>query len=176
MKPILALPAVIAAVTALSTVTGVSSNARPTAQSRQTNVQKALAYSRCMRSHGVPNFPDPNSSGEIPKVSQQELSSPRFQAAEKACQNLLPAGTDDMFPPGEVQQLLIGMLRFSHCMRSDGVPNWPDPRTDSEGRPEFPLSSVPGTTRSYWHQPRITHTIAECQYLLPHALGGTPIG
>ena len=27
------------------------------------------------------------------------------------------------------------MLTFSQCMRSDRAPNWPDPITDSEGRP-----------------------------------------
>jgi hypothetical protein len=143
---------------------------------QSTNLRKALAYSRCMRSHGVPGFPDPTSAGTIPKVSQQDLASPQFQAAERACQHLLPAGTDDQFPPGEVQQLLLGMLRFSRCMRSHGVPNWPDPTTDSEGRPEFPLESVPGTSRSYWHSSRIDHAGEECQHLLPSALGGIPVG
>ena len=131
-----------------------------------------------MRSHRVPNFPDPTGNGALPKVSPRQLgvSSSQLNAAERACQDLLPAGTDDMFPPGEVQQLLIGMLVFSKCMRSDGVPNWPDPTTDSEGRPEFPLSNVPGTDRSYWHSPRITHEVEQCQHLLPPALAGTPIG
>jgi len=159
-----------------SSVAAGSSNARGSALSESTNTQKALAYSHCMRSHGAANFPDPNSSGELPKVSQQELDSPQFQAAERACQRLLPVGTDDQFPPGEVQQLLIGMLRFSQCMRSHGVPNWPVPATDAEGRPEFPLSNVPGTNRNYWHSPRITHVGNECQHLLPPALGGIPIG
>jgi hypothetical protein len=61
-------------------------------------------------------------------------------------------------------------------MRSRGVPNFPDPATDSEGRPEFPLENVSGTNRNYWHSPRITRTIDECQHLLPAALGGMPIG
>ena len=78
--------------------------------SQSTNTQKALAYSRCMRSHGVPSYPDPTSNGVIPKVSSEELNSPQFRAAARACQRLLPPRTDDMFPPGEVQQLLIGML------------------------------------------------------------------
>ncbi len=161
---------------AASAIAGVGLNARESAHSGSTNVQQALAYSRCMRSHGVPTFPDPNSSGEIPKISPQQLRRPQFQRAEKDCQNLLPPGSNDMFPPGEVQQLLIGMLRFSQCMRSHGVPNWPDPTTDAEGRPMFPLSHVPGTSRSYWHLSRITHTMNQCQYLLPRALGGTPVG
>jgi hypothetical protein len=144
--------------------------------SQSTNTQKALAYSRCMRSHGVPSYPDPTSSGVIPKVSSQEVNSPQFRAAARACQRLLPPGTDDMFPPGEVQQLLIGMLRFSECMRSHGVPNWPDPTTDAEGRPEFPLSNVPGTSRAYWRSARITRVQNECQPVMPAALGGIPVG
>ena len=159
-----------------STIAGGSSTARASALSLSANTQKALAYSRCMRSHGAPTFPDPNSSGALPKVSNQELNSPQFQSAERACQRLLPAGTNDQFPPGEVQQLLIGMLGFSRCMRSHGVPNWPDPTTDAEGRPEFPLSHIPGTNRSYWHSPRIAHVGSECQHLLPTALGGIPVG
>jgi len=64
------------------------------ASSQSSNTQKALAYSRCMRSHGVLNFPDPNSSGAFPKVSAQQLgvSSTAFQAAQNHCRYLLPNG------------------------------------------------------------------------------------
>jgi hypothetical protein len=43
-----------------------------------------LAFSRCMRSHGVPHFPDPAISGQVPKFSAQTLSvsSSQLQAAE----------------------------------------------------------------------------------------------
>ncbi len=161
-----------------STGPGGSSNAGGTRSSQSTNSPSAVGFSHCMRSHGVPNFPDPTDDGALPKVSPPQLgvSSSLFNVAERACQDLLPAGTDDVFPAGEVQQLLTGMLMFSQCMRSDGVPNWPDPTTDPEGRPEFPLSNVPGTDRSYWHSARITHELEQCQHLLPPALGGTPIG
>jgi hypothetical protein len=33
----------------------------------------AVAYSACMRSHGVPNFPDPSSSGQVPKPDPLQL-------------------------------------------------------------------------------------------------------
>ena len=168
------------AVSAVAYGSSPSSSTRGSSTARgyspSASIRKALAFSRCMRRHGVPNFPDPASSGALPKVSAQELNTPRFRAAERACQRLLPAGSDDIFPPGEVQELLIGMLRFSHCMRSHGVPNWPDPTTDSAGRPEFPLEEVPSTNRNYWHQPRIAHAADRCQHLLPGALGGIPVG
>jgi hypothetical protein len=50
-----------------------------------------LAFSACMRSHGVPTFPDPDSSGQIPKTKVVPLTgSPQFQVAQRACQRLLP--------------------------------------------------------------------------------------
>src|SRR6202034_4091048 len=56
-----------------------------------TSSPSALAFSRCMRSHGVTSFPDPNSSGEIPKNEVVPLaSSPQFRVAQGLCQHLLP--------------------------------------------------------------------------------------
>jgi hypothetical protein len=127
-----------------------------------------------MRSHGVPNFPDPTGSGEIPKVSLQQLgvSSSQYQTAETACQDLLPAGTNDQFPSGEVQQLIPGMLKFSKCMRSHGVPNWPDPTVDSQGHPGFNLIGLSGADPDSSQGQR---AVNECQHLLPSALGGIPV-
>jgi hypothetical protein len=112
---------------------------------------------------------------KFPGAQQLGVSSPQFQTAERACQHLLPTGIDDQFPPAEAHLLLNGMLRFSQCMRHHGLRNWPDPITDSQGRPEFPLSTVPGTDERR-HEPRVTHIENECQHLLPGALGGIPIG
>jgi hypothetical protein len=153
---------------------------QPSSNSPSTNTQKALAFSHCMRAHGVRKFPDPYSSGVIPKVSLQQLgvSSSAFQAAEKACQNLLPpGGSNDQFPPGEAQQLLIGMLRFSECMRSHGLPNWPDPTIDSAGQPEFPLSTAHGINpHPRPNLPPFAKPIRECRHVMPSALQGIPLG
>jgi hypothetical protein len=51
-----------------------------------------LAFARCMRSHGVPNFPDLNSSDKFPGAQQLGVSSSQYQAAMNACQHLLPNG------------------------------------------------------------------------------------
>jgi hypothetical protein len=56
--------------------------------------KRGLEFARCMRSHGVSNFPDPELSGasgggnqaaRLPGVTDGELQAPAFQAAAKAC-------------------------------------------------------------------------------------------
>jgi hypothetical protein len=51
----------------------------------------------------------------------------------------------------------------------------PDPSVDSQGRPIFPLSNH-GFTREEAHSPQLGTKEAECQHLLPDALGGIPEG
>jgi hypothetical protein len=104
----------------------------------------AVGYSACMRSHGVPKFPDPDSGGHIPKTGAQQLgvSSAQFQAAMTACRSLLPAA-DQPGPPSQAQlaQMWNATRSFASCMRSHGVSNWPDPISDSihTDRPAFHL-------------------------------------
>ena len=144
-----------------------------------TGSTSAVAYSDCMRSHGVPKYPDPGSNGEVPKGSAQQfgVSNSQFQAAQGDCQHLLPSGgslqqqAQQCFNAGEcpaalVQQLLTAQRRFAQCMRSHGVPNWPDPSVGSEGRPIFNLIPA-GITHSQEHSPPITTTMTECQRLDP---------
>jgi hypothetical protein len=52
----------------------------------------ALKWSKCMRSHGEVNFPEPNGQGLI--KFDIDPRSPQFQRAEKACQKLGSAGFD----------------------------------------------------------------------------------
>ncbi|HEY7260207.1 MAG TPA: hypothetical protein VH589_01830 [Trebonia sp.] len=132
-----------------------------------------VAFSRCMRSDGVPNFPDPSSNGKFPSAQQLGVSSSRYQTASSACRHLLPAGANGQLSAAETQQLLTGMRRFSGCMRSHGVPNWPDPTTDSAGQPVFDISSH-GITHSERHSPRVEAAMTECQHLLPGWLTGGP--
>jgi len=108
-----------------------------------------------MRSHGVPAYPDPDSSGQLPKPDAHHLgvSGTQLQASQQACLHLLPntgrainAGSvqecmmADDCPRALVQHVLTEERSFAQCMRSRGVPNWPDPITDSQGRPVFSIS------------------------------------
>jgi hypothetical protein len=105
---------------------GGSSN--PSAVSAQQT--GALAFASCMRSHGVPNYPDPTSSGLVKESLQQlGVSSSRFQSASSACNHLLPNGGHGP-SPAQVQQVRALALNFSQCVRTHGVPGFPDPGSD----------------------------------------------
>jgi hypothetical protein len=122
-----------------------------------------LAFSRCMRSHGVPNFPDPNSSGVLPKsqVAQLAASSPQFPAAHRACEHLLPNGGQPT--QAQTQQAWDDMRNFARCMRSHGVPNWPDPARTSQ-QDQRPFFHLPGSIDP--NAPQITTEIRACQHVL----------
>lgn len=173
----LALPVATFGSSTSSTSPGGTTNPRPLALLRSTNTEQALAYSRCMRSHGVPNFPDPGSNGAFPKVTPQQLgvSSSQFQAAQRACQHLLPNSGES--PQAWDQQLMNALWKFARCVRANGVPNWPDPVAESDpgepGTAGFPRN-LNGINMN---SPQVKNAMHKCQYLLAgfgYASGGYP--
>ncbi len=135
-----------------------------------------------MRSHGVPNYPDPDISGQLPKTSAQQLgvSSSQYQAAQRACQPLLPNTGSMSFeqqiqqcyqagdcPQALVQQILTAQRKYARCMRSHGLPNFPDPTIDSEGRPVFVISISKNLDGLNPHSLRYRSKEDVCQRLAP---------
>jgi hypothetical protein len=106
-----------------STTTNSRSVAQPVSGERS-----PLAYARCMRSHGVPSFPDPSSTGAS-TPGNLDPSSPQFQAASQACRSLQPAGrTFSTSGAGSISpRQQAQLLAFAKCMRSHGVPSFADP-------------------------------------------------
>jgi hypothetical protein len=93
-----------------------------------------VEFATCMRSHGVSNFPDSASlgssasikaaKGEISRITNIEGSSSTFEAATRACAKYAPTTA----PPQHVSpQEMQKLLAVSRCMRTHGVPNFPDP-------------------------------------------------
>ncbi len=113
----------------------------PASHAAQGANAKEVAYASCMRSHQVPNWPDPTSSGVFDKskltLQQLGVSSSRLEAAQSACRHLLPNGGSGP-NPAQVQQMRALGLAFARCVRSHGVPGFPDP--DSTGRIPDPAS------------------------------------
>jgi hypothetical protein len=114
-----------------------------------------------MRSHGVPNFPDPNSQGAIEihassgGANSINPNAPQYRAAQKDCQKLAPSGGSPAVQKHELAQA----LKFSACMRKHGVPDFPDP-TVSNG--QIVVKGKPGLGRS----PQFQSAQRACQSLL----------
>ncbi len=93
--------------------------------------QQLVAFAQCMRSHGVPAFPEPSGGRLLIPVGAGgrrggiDPASAGFQAARKACRKLLPSG--GVPSPALQAKAQEGALRFSQCMRTHGVPGFPDP-------------------------------------------------
>jgi hypothetical protein len=125
-----------------TTVSGATTSASSTASAGSTGPSASgsgpLAFARCMRSNGVPNFPDPQPGGgalfRIPAGSNP--TAPAFRAAQAKCHKLLGAG-----PPGPGStthpsaQTLAKLLGIARCMRQHGVPQFPDPQTTVPSNP-----------------------------------------
>jgi hypothetical protein len=112
-----------------STAARSTSSSTPSAGSAHQN--DAVAFARCMRSAGVPNWPDPTRSGAFEKskltTRQLGVGTSQVQAAQSACNHLLPNGGSG---PNAARHMRALGLRYARCMRSHGVPNLPDPGID----------------------------------------------
>jgi hypothetical protein len=101
-----------------------SASASPSASSSQAG---GLAFAACMRSHGVPNFPDPSSNGGTVITPSMGINtrSQTFISARNTCASLIGGGTSASSPKNLAQE-----LKFAKCMRAHGVPNFPDPSSN----------------------------------------------
>jgi hypothetical protein len=120
---------------ATTTTESRSSNA-PATSSESTNAERMLAFSRCVREHGVRNFPDPDSQGNLPALTQQDLgvSKQTSLAAQHACESVLTRGRSTGTPQQRQQKLAFG-LKVAQCLRTHGFPNFPDPTGSSQALP-----------------------------------------
>ena len=74
-------------------------------------------------------------------------------------------------PQALVQHVLTEERSFAGCMRSHGVPSWPDPIIDSQGRPAFAISISKDGFNPY--SKPIWAKGNECSHLMPD-LPGAP--
>jgi hypothetical protein len=122
-----------------SSTQATSSTASSPPEGRESSPgSQAVAYAACMRSHGVPNFPDPQISQHGGGVSVKMAvpasigSNPKFKSADQACRKLLPdsgPGNQPALSPAEQAQY----LKAAACIRTHGVPNFPDPTFSGGG-------------------------------------------
>jgi hypothetical protein len=127
-----------------------------------------------MRSHGVPNFPDPIISARsisfaVGAGTGINMASPAFQAAQKTCSKALSGGG----PAGGGSSAAVRaqMLAISECMRTHGVSGFPDPTTTEPTNPtgysavlghNGVFFAIPGTVNL--RSPAVKHAEIACHF------------
>jgi hypothetical protein len=162
--------AAAAAIAVLATACGGSaaSSADPPTYAQE------IALVGCMRSHGVPSFPDPSASGGyslkadgslVGVGGSVDIDSSQAQAAYGDCRHLLPGGPSLSQLEQDVQQAAQAQaqalpleLKYSQCMRGHGVPNFPSPGQATTSPDSFPVNV---------DSPTFVAAANACQHLLP---------
>jgi hypothetical protein len=147
-----AAAAALAALTLMAAACGSSSGNEPSSSADR---GQALAFAKCMRKNGVPDFPDPDANGRFRGVGHEAQGDPTFEVAQEACRDLAPGGEHEKLgDPAFVEQ----MREFSQCMRENGLAEFPDP--DSEGR-------LRGSGHEQQNDPRYQAAFETCRGKLP---------
>ncbi|HTW11782.1 MAG TPA: hypothetical protein VME01_03485 [Solirubrobacteraceae bacterium] len=123
-----------------------------------------------MHAHGVPNFPEPQISEHGSEVSVKMAlpasigGNPKFKPAQQACRKLLPGGgphSEQALTPAQQNQY----LKAAACIRSHGLPNFPDPTFSGGGvhieHQNFNESS-----------PAFKTAVHDCESLIPGGVHG----
>ena len=118
-------------------------------------------FAACMRKHGLPSYPDPNSQGVITIHSGMgfDPGSPAFHSAQMTCSKLLPNGGQPT--PAQIAQRQQQLLAFSACMRAHGLKDFPDPSSGG-----LRISDHPGSDLDP-NNPTFVKAQQACQKYIP---------
>ena len=160
-----------------SNTSSSTSKSPSSASSPSSFAQSQLAAARCIRTHGVPDFPDPTFGAGGAQVNLQTprgmLTSPGFEVAQRQCAKLglELAGyvASQETPSGDA---MAQMLAVAECMRAHGVPNFPDPARTYPANPAR-YSSVAKMNGVVWAIPKSIELQAPAVKQAASACGST---
>jgi hypothetical protein len=115
---------------AAAVLAGCGSGFRSALTSQPTNATQALAFSECMRGHGVSGFPDPgtaisgasNMIGAIAIPSSIDPQAPVVASALRSCQSIISQALSRHGRPPLTSQMKARLIAQAQCMRNHGVP------------------------------------------------------
>jgi hypothetical protein len=129
--------------------------------------EQLVRFTECLRAHGEPNVPDPTHNGSTIGLNLNGVNrnSPQFRAAVRACAAYAPPG---IAAGGSLAQLRVELDEFAACMRSHGLPTYPDPKFSSSTGARGQSGSVqiggPGINRN---SPQYASALQACRSRLP---------
>ena len=98
---------------------------------------QALAFSQCMRENGVPDFPDPEFTGDGGMMLSRSagpgdsMDMEAEEKAMKACEDKMPRGGGN-FSEEDRAEMQDAFLEYAQCMREHGI-DMPDPDFSGDG-------------------------------------------
>jgi hypothetical protein len=135
-----------------------------------------LAFAQCMRAHGVRDYPDPSQIAPSHPGSPNmrvapnggftaNPSSPAYQRASRFCRSLAVAS-----PASQTQSsdMIDAQLKFSACMRTHGVADYPDPTSTGDIGNN---GTIPGVDQT---SPAFLAAETKCNALRPRPPGTSP--
>ncbi|MGI5492828.1 hypothetical protein [Microtetraspora malaysiensis] len=119
------------------TVASVAPQAGSTSSAAQaaTGKDDPLAYAKCMRQNGLPDFPDPKPEQGLGFTQGGPIdpTSPQFKKAESQCKQFMGSSQQKVAPQNPWSP--EDQLKYAQCMRENGVPKFPDPKADGSMPP-----------------------------------------
>ena len=123
-------------IAAAAGVVGFAACGSATKPAAQVGINPGVKFAQCMRAHGVSDFPDPGGSGPFESPIS---SAPAFVAAQKAC----GGGPGGPGLPHATEAQKAQAIAFAKCMRTHGVPDWPDPKyAPPSAPPSNPMTTI----------------------------------
>ncbi len=179
------LPIALAAVSSTLALAACGGSSKPSSTSPSSAnkgtpsafAQSQLAAAKCIRKHGVPEFPDPTFGGGGAQVNLHMPASmgnsPAFALAQKDCAKLGLELAGYAASQTATAADIAQALSIAQCMRTHGVPNFPDPaRTMPPDPATYPAryNSVGNMNGVVWaipksinlEAPAVKHAAAAC--------------
>ncbi len=125
-------------------------------------IQARLNLAKCARAHGI-NLPDPGANGVYQASTLRNVltqyGQTKVNSVEQACRQYLVVAFPNLaLTPAQREQRIQALTRFAACMRSHGVPNFPDPGAGA-------ATIKPGSIDP--NAPAFKTAVTSCQTLLP---------
>lgn len=180
-RPVTAIVIALVASVTLAACGGSS----PSGSSAASITKADLQFAACVRTHGVPDFPDPstdvgNTQTQTGATTAQTLaeSTQAVQKAQDECQKYAEAAQGPVVSSSQVATLKAGALAYAKCVRGHGVPNFPDPIVETgpggHGAGITPPFGTGAHARQEAQSPILQAAIKTCSPLVEKAMPGLP--
>jgi hypothetical protein len=162
----------LAALAATASLAACGGDGQPASSSgREAAARRAmLQFASCMRAHGVPmKDPQFNGDGGVTLSSggpgERKVPPATERAAEQACNHFMRQVKPPAASPADQAEFRKKALANARCMRSHGVPKFPDPQFGTDGQASIRFGKGTGIDPQ---SPAFQRAMRACAKYLPN--------